>query len=147
MKDGQKEKAKQLKAEIKSYEKEIPLAEEQKLLLTNKGKLQLLLNNDDSILKLRNRFIDAEVAKRLDYPIFMAVSERSGKNNSGDYEYMIDSDGNLVEDAFGNPEIDQDLVNHKITRDMLLNHKQDENGYLIAAEGPAVFKAKPYEPI
>lgn len=146
LKDGQKEKAKQLKAEIKSYEKEIPLVEEQKLLLTNKGKLQLLLNNDDCILKLRNRFIDAEVAKRLDYPIFMAVSERSGKNNSGDYEYMIDSDGNLVEDAFGNPEIDQDLVNHKITRDMLLNHKQDENSYLIAAEGSAVFKAKPYEP-
>ncbi|RIA09368.1 type I restriction enzyme M protein [Flavobacteriaceae bacterium MAR_2010_72] len=119
LKDSQKEKAKQIKAEIKNYEKQIPLAEEEKLLLTNKGKLQLLLNNDDSIEKLRNRYTDAEVAKQLDYPIFMAVSERGGKNNSGDYEYLLD-DGNLVEDAFGNPEINQDLVNHSITRDDLL---------------------------
>lgn len=146
LKESQKEKTKQLNAEIKSYEKEIPLGEEKKLLLTNKGKLQLLLNNEDSILKLRNRFIDAEVSKRLDYPIFMAVSERGGKNNSGDYEYMIDSDGNLVEDAFGNPEIDQDLVNHKITRDMLLNNKQDENGSLIAAENQAMYLSKQFEP-
>lgn len=120
LKDSQKEKAKQLKAEIKNYEKQIPLAEEEKLLLTNKGKLQLLLDNEDSIEKIRNRYIDAEVAKQLDYPIFMAVSERGGKNNSGDYEYLLDDDGNLIEDAFGNPEIDQDLVNHGITRNDLL---------------------------
>lgn len=120
LKDGQKEKAKQLKAEIKNYDKQIPLAEEEKLLLTNKGKLQLLLDNEDSIEKIRNRYIDAEVAKQLDYPIFMAVSERGGKNNSGDYEYMLDDDGNLMEDAFGNPEINQDLVNHSITREDLL---------------------------
>jgi type I restriction enzyme M protein len=120
LKDSQKEKAKQLKVEIKNYDKQIPLAEEEKLLLTNKGKLQLLLDNDDSIEKIRNRYIDAEVAKQLDYPIFMAVSERGGKNNSGDYEYMLDDAGNLMEDAFGNPEIDQDLVNHSITRDDLL---------------------------
>lgn len=111
---------KTLRAEIKVYDKQIPLAEEEKLLLTNKGKLQLLLDNEDSIEKIRNRYIDAEVAKQLDYPIFMAVSERGGKNNSGDYEYLLDDDGNLIEDAFGNPEIDQDLVNHDITRDDLL---------------------------
>ncbi|MFC6997733.1 restriction endonuclease subunit M [Rufibacter roseus] len=127
LKDGQKEKAKQLKSEIKSYENAIPLAVEEKLLLTNKGKLQLLLNNDDSIEKLRNRFIDAEVAKRSDYDIFMAVSERGGKNNSGDYIYRTDKDGNIVEDAFGNPEIDQDLVNHKISRNELLS--------MVAAQG------------
>lgn len=120
LKDSQKEKAKQLKAEIKNYDKQIPRAEEEKLLLTNKGKLQLLLDNEDSIEKIRNRYIDAEVAKQLDYPIFMAVSERGGKNNSGDYEYLLDDDGNLIEDAFGNPEIDQDLVNHEITREDLL---------------------------
>ena len=120
IKDSQKEKAKQFKAEIKNYDKQIPLAEEEKLLLTNKGKLQLLLDNEDSIEKIRNRYIDAEVAKQLDYPIFMAVSERSGKNNSGDYEYLLDDDGNLMEDAFGNPEIDQDLVNHDIAREDLL---------------------------
>lgn len=120
LKEQQKETTKTLKAEIKSYENAIPLAEEEKLLLTNKGKLQILVNSQDSINKLRNRFIDAEVAKKIDYSIFMAVSEHSGKNNSGDYEYLIDEDGNLVEDAFGNPEIKQDLVNHKISRNDLL---------------------------
>ncbi len=125
LRDSQKEKAKQFKVEIKSYDKAIPLTEEEKLLLTNKGKLQLLLNDEDSIEKLRNRYIDAEVAKQLDYPIFMAVSERGGKNNSGDYEYMLDDDGNLIEDAFGNPEINQDLVNHNITRDDLLTRAEE----------------------
>ena len=122
LKEKQKETAKALKSEIKSYGYAIPLALEEKLLLTNKGKLQLLLQNEDSINKLRNRFIDAEVAKQLDYPIFMAVSEQGGKNNSGDYEYQIDTDGNIVEDAFGSPEIKQDLVNHRITREQLLTN-------------------------
>lgn len=120
LKEKQKETAKTLKSEIKAYNYAIPLAEEEKLLLTNKGKLQLLLKNEDSILKLRNRFIDAEVAKQLDYPIFMAVSEKGGKDNSGNYEYLTDEKG-IIEDTFGNPEIKQDLVNHKITRDILLN--------------------------
>jgi type I restriction enzyme M protein len=119
LKDKQKETAKLLKAEIKGYQNAIPLAEEEKLLLTNKGKLQLLLKNPDSIEKLRNRFIDAEVAKRLDYPIFMAVSEEGGKDNSGNYVYLTNEQG-IIEDAYGNPEIKQDLVNHHITRDDLL---------------------------
>lgn len=146
LKDSQKEIKKELRAEIKGYEKEIPLAEEEKLLLTNKGKLQLLLDNEDSIKKLRNRYIDAEVAKQLDYPIFMAVSERGGKNNSGDYEYLLDDDGNLIEDTFGNPEINQDLVNHKITRKMLLELEQDQNGYLIAAEDGEKYITKQHQP-
>ena len=124
LKEKQKETAKTLKAEIKTYGNAIPLALEEKLLLTNKGKLQLLLQSEDSINKLRNRFIDAEVAKQLDYPIFMAVSEQGGKNNSGDYEYQTDADGNIVEDAFGSPEIKQDLVNHNITRDQLLTNAE-----------------------
>ncbi|MCD4695213.1 MAG: N-6 DNA methylase [Bacteroidales bacterium] len=125
LRDSQKEKAKQLKAEIKSYDKAIPLAEEEKLLLTNKGKLQILLNSEDSLGKLKNRFIDAEVAKKLDYIIFMAVSERGGKNNSGNYEYLLDENGNIMEDDFGNPEINQDLVNHQITREELLNNSEN----------------------
>lgn len=125
LKDRQKDLTKKYKAEIKTYESAIPLAEEEKLLLTNKGKLQILVNGGEGIEHLRNRFIDAEVAKRLDYPIFMAVSERGGKNNSGDYEYLVNENGNMVEDRFGNPEIDQDLVNHAIRRDDLLN-KADE---------------------
>ncbi|MBK8956067.1 MAG: N-6 DNA methylase [Saprospiraceae bacterium] len=146
LKEKQKETAKTLKAEIKSYGYAIPLALEEKLLLTNKGKLQLLLQNEDSINKLRNRFIDAEVAKQLDYPIFMAVSEQGGKNNSGDYEYQIDADGNIVEDAFGSPEIKQDLVNHRITREQLLKLVEKPSEFAIAAEPNVKYEAKDLEP-
>lgn len=114
-----------LKKEIKSYENLLPLAKEEKLLLTNKGKLEILLNSEDSLAKLKDRYIDAQVAKELDYPIFMAVSEKGGKNNSGDYEYLLDNDGNIVEDAWGNPEINQDLVNHKISREKLLENGEN----------------------
>jgi type I restriction enzyme M protein len=125
LKEKQKEIKKQLKAEIKTYDKTLPLAREEKLLLTNKGKLEILLNSEDSLGKLKNRYIDAEVAKELDYPIFMAVSEKGGKNNSGDYEYLIDDNGNIVEDDWGNPEINQDLVNHKISREELLENGEN----------------------
>lgn len=119
LKDSNKTTEKQIKAELKMLEKQIPIAEEDLLKLTLKGRLRIIRNLPDVIERLRNRYVDAEVAKRLDYPIFMAVSEHGGKNNSGDYEYMRDENGNFVEDAFGNPEIDQDLVNHEISRDVL----------------------------
>jgi len=125
LKEKHKEIRKALKAEVKSYETTLPLAREEKLLLTNKGKLEILLNSEDSLNKLKNRYIDAQVAKELDYPIFMAVSEKGGKNNSGDYEYLLDDDGNIVEDSFGNPEINQDLVNHKISREELLTNGEN----------------------
>ena len=120
LQDKQKAKQKTLKAEIKQLEKEIPLAEYNLKLLSNRGKLELILADPDLIGTLKERWIAAEVAKRLDYPIFMAVSERGGKNNSGDYEYVVDEDGSLVEFPDGHPQegqlvVDQDLVNYDLT--------------------------------
>ena len=127
MKDAHKEVAKSLKSELKFIEKQIPLANEALLLLTNRGKLQIILNTPDIIEKLRSRYVDAQVALHLNYPIFMAVSEHGGKNNSGEYEYMKDENGNIIEDIWGNPEIDQDLVNHQVTRDSLLHNAAEYN--------------------
>lgn len=115
LKAKQKETAKRLKAEIKRLEKAIPEAELDLKLLTNRGKMELVLGDDDLIGTLKERWIAAEVAKRLDYPIFMAVSERGGKNNSGDYEFMLDAEGHMIEDPSGQPKIDQDLVNYDLT--------------------------------
>lgn len=120
LKDAQKAKAKTLKAELKQLEKELPLVEYERMLLTNKGKLNIVLNDEELLQKLAQRFIDAEVAQRLDYPIFMAVSEQGGKDNSGEYEYLFDAEGNLVEDKSGNPMYNQDLVNYNITKEMLV---------------------------
>jgi len=44
-----------------------------------------------------------------DYPIFMAVSKKSGKDNSGDYVYKKGADGQLVYDSSGRKTLDHDL--------------------------------------
>jgi len=44
-----------------------------------------------------------------DYPIFMAVSKKGGKDNSGDYVYKKDVSGNYVHDAKGRKVLDHDL--------------------------------------
>ena len=119
LKEVQKEQQKALKAEIKALDKQIPQAETALRLLSNRGKLELILADDDLIGTLKERWIAAEVAKQLDYPIFMAVSEHGGKDNSGDYKYLLDEDGSLVEFSDGHPQegqlvIDQDLVNYDL---------------------------------
>ena len=43
------------------------------------------------------------------YPIFMAVSKKGGKDNSGDYVYKKDENGNYVHDAKGRKVLDHDL--------------------------------------
>lgn len=115
LKLGQKEPRKKLKAMITAFDKSMVQAKEIKKRLTLKGKLELALEDEDMIGQLKARWIDEQVAKKLDYPIFMAVSERGGKNNSGDYEYQMDEDGNCMEDHSGQPLIDQDLVNYSLS--------------------------------
>jgi len=44
-----------------------------------------------------------------DYPIFMAVSKKSGKDNSGDYVYKKDASGNFSHDNNGRKVLDHDL--------------------------------------
>ena len=79
------------------------------------------------------------MAERLDYPIFMAVSERGGKNNSGDYEYLVDEDGSLVEFSDGHPQegqlvVNQDLVNCDLTADDLADATEIPDDQLCVAE-------------
>ena len=44
-----------------------------------------------------------------DYPIFMAVSKKSGKDNSGEYVYKKDASGSYAHDERGKKIIDDDL--------------------------------------
>lgn len=134
LKAKQKTEKKQIKAEIKAFENDIPEAEKELKLLTNKGKLQIILDDGDLIGTLKNRWIDAEVAKILDYPIFMAVSERGGKNNSGDYEHMTDENGNLMEFSDGQPIINQDLLNYNLTASDLADASKTPDDQLCIAE-------------
>ena len=50
--------------------------------------------------------------KKEDYPIFFAVSEKSGKDNSGDYVFVKNGNGKSKLDKNGHMIIDHDLHNH-----------------------------------
>lgn len=137
---SQKQPLKLVKDEINILElRLIPRAEYELKLLSNRGKLELILADPDLIGMLKERWIAAEVAKRLDYPVFMAVSEHGGKNNSGDYEYLVDEDGSLVEFPLGHPQegqlvVDQDLVNYDLSQSDILEASRLLDSQLCIAE-------------
>lgn len=54
------------------------------------------------------KWLDNEKSPK-DYPIFMAVSKKSGKDNSGEYVYKKDEKGNRVHDPRGRKILDHDL--------------------------------------
>jgi type I restriction enzyme M protein len=139
LKEAQKDKAKLLKTEIKALETQIPRLDYELRSLTNRGKLELILEDAELIGTLKERWIDAEVAKQLDYPIFMAVSERGGKDNSGDYGYLLDEQGSLVEFPEGHPQegqlvVDQDLVNYDFRAADLVVAAKLSNAKICVAE-------------
>lgn len=139
LKDALKDRQKALKAEIKVLDQQIPHAETALKLLSNRGKLELLLADDDLFGTLKEQWIAAEVAKQLDYPIFMAVSERGGKDNSGDYKHLLDEQGSLVEFPEGHPQegqlvIDQDLVNYDLRAEDLADAGKIPDEQLCVAE-------------
>ncbi|MCC6933033.1 MAG: N-6 DNA methylase, partial [Deltaproteobacteria bacterium] len=148
LEEKQKGSKKRLKAEIKALEEKlIPETEYEMKLLSNKGKLQIVLEDNELIAALKDRWIDAEVAKKLDYPIFMAVSERGGKNNSGDYEHTTDENGNLMEFPEGHPQegqpiINQDLVNYNLTPKDLVDASKIPDDQLCIAEAFVRFAQK-----
>lgn len=55
---------------------------------------------------------DTRCPKVDDYPIFFAVSEKGGKNNSGDYVYVKNDNGQDKLDVNGHLIVDHDLHNH-----------------------------------
>lgn len=134
LKELQKDQKKKIKIAIKALEVSIPNAEYELKKLTNRGKLQILLEDDEMLGALKNRWIEEEVSKELDYPIFMAVSEYGGKNNSGDYEYLTDEFGNLIESEDGQPIINQDLVNFELEREDLRDASKLGEDQLCIAE-------------
>jgi len=64
-----------------------------------------------SVLFLQ-KWDDKLCPKKNDYPIFFAVSEKSGKDNSGEYVYIKNEDGKNKIDKYGHLIVDHDLHNH-----------------------------------
>lgn len=65
-----------------------------------------------SVLFLQ-KWDDKLCPKKDDYPIFFGVSEKGGKDNSGDYIYVKNGYGKPKLDKYGHLIVDHDLHNHK----------------------------------
>ena len=55
---------------------------------------------------------DKVCPKKDDYPIFFGVSEKGGKDNSGNYVYLKNENGQSRLDKYGHLIVDHDLHNH-----------------------------------
>ncbi|MDI6765412.1 MAG: N-6 DNA methylase [Bacteroidota bacterium] len=64
-----------------------------------------------SVLFLQ-KWNDKLCPKKDDYPIFFGVSEKSGKDNSGEYVYLKNGDGKTKLDKYGHFIVDHDLHSH-----------------------------------
>jgi len=64
-----------------------------------------------SVLFLQ-KWDDRLCPRKDDYPIFFAVSEKPGKDNSGEYVYVKNGDGKPKLDKYGHLIVDHDLHNH-----------------------------------
>jgi type I restriction enzyme M protein len=74
--------------------------------------LELLLSEPILLEKAKERWKSAQISKKLNYPVFMATSERSGKSSSGDYILKLDENRNIVTNEHGDPLIDQDCISY-----------------------------------
>lgn len=74
-------------------------------------------NTKTSILFIQKWNEDPSAPPRLrcpkvdDYPVFFAVSQRGGKNNTGEYDYLTDDKGRRLYDLHDHPMVNHDLFN------------------------------------
>ncbi|MFA5859633.1 MAG: N-6 DNA methylase [Elusimicrobiota bacterium] len=104
-KEGKKELSKKLKAYQKSLnEKGYTLN-----LKTLTGRLGIVLNDEKDLEEFHQYWLQDKSAKELSYPIFMATSQKSGKDNSGEYVYKKNDIGEPMLDEHGHLVLDHDL--------------------------------------
>jgi len=74
-----------------------------------KGQVGYLRQDKKLLARYRDSWLADKAAEELDYPIFFAVSEKSGKDNSGDPIYRKDANGELMLDEHGHLSVEHDL--------------------------------------
>jgi type I restriction enzyme M protein len=80
-------------------------------LVTTKGRLMLLAEDEKAIGRITEAWVTEQLSGKLHYPVFMATSQESGKDSSGEYVYRY-KDGTFTKDAGGNPPVQQDCVSY-----------------------------------
>lgn len=68
-----------------------------------------LLNDEKDLEAFHKFWLQSKSAQELSYPIFMATSQKSGKDNSGEYVYKKNENGELMLDEHGHLIVDHDL--------------------------------------
>ena len=103
------EKKKELNKKLKAFHKALLEKEYSLNLKTIKGRLNILLSDKKDLDEFHRFWLQSRSAKDLSYPIFMATSRKSGKDNSGEYVYKRDASGELRLDDHGHLMVDHDL--------------------------------------
>lgn len=103
------DKKKELTKKLKAFQKS--LAEKKYFLglKTLSGRLNILLNDEKDLEEFHKFWLQSKSAQELSYPIFMATSQKSGKDNSGEYVYKKNENGELMLDEHGHLIVDHDL--------------------------------------
>jgi type I restriction enzyme M protein len=91
-----------LTGEIKKFIREISQR-------TLGGQINLVLNDEETTEQFKKFWLDGKVIKKIDYPIFFAVNQKSLRNNKGEYRYKRGVKGELLLDRHGRGIIDHDL--------------------------------------
>lgn len=76
---------------------------------TLKGQVDYLRRDEKLLARYREAWLADKAAEELDYPIFFAVSEKGGKDNSGEPIYKKDANGELMPDEHEHLIVDHDL--------------------------------------
>lgn len=103
------EKAKLLKKDIKTLEKQTKKVNREISERTLSGQIYLVLNQEKITEQFKEFWFDSRVIKEMDYPIFCAVNQKPVKDESGEYRYTRNMNGEFLLDKNGHPLIDHDL--------------------------------------
>lgn len=104
-----RENKKELNKKLKAFQKSLADKQYALDLKTIYGRLNILLNDEKDLESFHKFWLQSKSAKELSYPIFMATSQKSGKDNSGEYVYKKDTNGELMLDEHGHLAVDDDL--------------------------------------
>ncbi|PMP84563.1 MAG: hypothetical protein C0174_06980 [Thermodesulfobium narugense] len=99
----------ELKKEIKTLQRKINKLTKEISQRTLAGQISLVLNEEKITEAFKKYWLDGKVMQEMDYPIFFAVNEKPVKDESGEYKYKKEPNGDLVVDEHGHPIIDHDL--------------------------------------
>ncbi len=102
------EEKRNLQKEIKTINSKIKKLQRQVSEKTIGGQVGLVLNDERVTEQFKKYWLEGKVLREIDYSVFFAVNQKPVKDNSGEYRYKRDPNGEpLIE--HGQPAIDHDL--------------------------------------